>query len=866
MAVAAAAQEPKHRFGRAPSIILTLLALNACGGDSLILPEDGEPAALVILGGDGQADTVGRVLRDSLVVRITDPGNRPIQHMAVRFLELVSNTGARVLPDTALTDADGRARVRWVLGTVAGPQSIRASIAAPGRELTVDFQAAAIAAAPDTILPTLGDSQAGVVGSDLSQPLVATVTDRYGNPVSGVTATWSALGGGSVSPTTTVSGSDGRVAVRRTLGSSPGEHRTVVTAASLKGSPVVFLQTASQGQPASLIAEAGNNQAGLPGQQLANPLVVRLVDAMGNGIGGRAVAWPVAAGGGTITSAGGTTDAAGRASATWTLGPIAGPNIVVPSSSGFTATFTATSSPTHPTAISATSPTQLSGTASGSASPAPSVRVTDAQGRPVAGVPVTFAVTGGGGSVAPATATTDANGGATVALWTLGPQVGTNTLRASASSVSGALSGSPVLFTAVAAAGPMSRLAIVSQPSSAAVSGVPLAQPPTVQLQDASGNDVGGSGVVITATIAGSPPGASLSSAMATTNAGGSATFTGLTLTGPTATYTLLFTSAAPLAGATSNGIVLSGGAVATQLALSTQPSATVTSGARFPQQPVLQLLDAGGNPVGQSGVVCSVTLASGSPALGGTLTATTNAAGVATFTDLSISGAPGQRTLRFSASGLASVTSSTIDVLGSGQATISILVQPSASVANGAAFPVQPAVLVRDQNGLPVDGASVSAAVASGAGTLGGQATVRTNVLGIATFGDLSLTGTVGSYTLTVSAGVPSAVTTTINLTPGPASASQSTAKVPSRGKEGRQTRITVQTRDQSGNDLTTGGHTVEITVTGKNPVGRFTASDNGDGSYAGSYTPDDDGDDFIAITLDGTPIAGSPYHSDVQ
>ncbi len=759
MAVAAAS-ERKHRFGWAFPLICCLPAVAACGNQGLILPEDGEPASLVILEGDGQVDTVGQVLRDSLVVRITDRGNRPITQQEVRFLAPPSLTGARAIPATAQTDADGRARVRWVLGTIPGPQSLQARVTGPKGELTADFHAAAVVAAAETIFAVSGDSQIGVVASDLGQPLVAVVTDRYGNPVSGITATWKAVGGGSTSPTTSISGSNGQVTARRTLGSTPGSQQTVLTAPGLKGSPLVFVHIVTQGLPSSLIAESGNNQSGVPGQPLANPIVVRLTDALGNGIGGRAVTWPVVTGGGTITSASTTTDVTGRASARWTLGPLAGANIVVSSSSGFTATFTASGNPTQPTTISANSPIQSSGAAGGAASPAPSVRVTDAQGRPVTGVVVTFAVTGGGGSVVPSTTATDATGTATVALWTLGTQTGTNTLSASASGASGALSGSPVRFTASAAAGTSSRLAITTQPSSAAVSGVPLTQPPSVQLQDANGNDVGGSGVVVTATLAGSPAGASLSSAIATTDVGGTATFTGLTLTAPAASYTLLFT-----------------------------------------------------------------------------------------------------------APGLTAVTSNPVDLQGgTTPQSISVLVQPSASIVNGGTFAVQPAALVVDQNSIPVSGASVTASVASGGGLLGGQSTISTDALGIATFSNLSLTGTVGSYTLRLSAGGPSVVTTAISLTPGSASASQTTANVPSRGNAGRRTVISVQTRDQSGNDLSTGGHTVVITVTGKNPAGPLVAADNGDGSYTASYTPSRKGNDVIAITLDGVPIAGSPYPSDVH
>jgi len=72
---------------------------------------------------------------------------------------------------------------------------------------------------------------------------------------------------------------------------------------------------------------------------------------------------------------------------------------------------------------------------------APTVLVRDAQGTPVAGVQVSFAVEAGGGTVAGGPVTTGPNGLATSGAWTLGPLPGENRLRATA----GALS---VAFTA----------------------------------------------------------------------------------------------------------------------------------------------------------------------------------------------------------------------------------------------------------------------------------------------------------------------------------------------------------------------------------------------------------------------------------
>jgi hypothetical protein len=103
--------------------------------------------------------------------------------------------------------------------------------------------------------------------------------------------------------------------------------------------------------------------------------------------------------------------------------------------------------------------------------------------------------------------------------------------------------------------------------------------------------------------------------------------------------------------------------AAATQLAITTQPSATAQSGAAFTQQPVIQVRDASNLAVNQAGMVVTASIASGGGTLGGTATATTNASGVAAFTSLQITGTAGTRTLTFSATGLTSVTSTAIAV-----------------------------------------------------------------------------------------------------------------------------------------------------------------------------------------------------------
>src|SRR5262249_40910867 len=155
--------------------------------------------------------------------------------------------------------------------------------------------------------------------------------------------------------------------------------------------------------------------------------------------------------------------------------------------------------------------------------------------------------------------------------------------------------------------------------------------------------------------------------------------------TGTIGDRTLVFT-ASGFTSVTSNTITITAGS-ATQLAITTQPSSSAQSGIAFGQQPVIQLRDVSGNNVSQSGVVVTAAIATGGGPLGGTLTATTNASGAATFSTLSISGTIGNRPLGFSATGLTGATSNTVAITAGNADHLSITTQPSSSAQSGVQF-----------------------------------------------------------------------------------------------------------------------------------------------------------------------------------
>lgn len=94
--------------------------------------------------------------------------------------------------------------------------------------------------------------------------------------------------------------------------------------------------------PRTLAKFSGDEQQGAAGTVLTQPFVVRVLDQHGDPLAGATVTFAVTAGGGTLSAATATTDAAGRAATTLTLGPRPGTNTVEATVDGLdSVTFTA---------------------------------------------------------------------------------------------------------------------------------------------------------------------------------------------------------------------------------------------------------------------------------------------------------------------------------------------------------------------------------------------------------------------------------------------------------------------------------------------------------------------------------------------
>jgi alpha-tubulin suppressor-like RCC1 family protein len=178
------------------------------------------PASMIaITSGDDQTGMVRTQLPGDLTVKITDAFGNAKEGTTV-FFTVVLGSGTLSSP-TAVSDANGSAKVKWTLGPLASTQRVAAQI--PGAVAAI-FDATATPAAPAIVTIVSGNDQVAQPGVLLPDSLVIRVTDQYENPVKDVNVTWTAVGsaGGTVSPTGGKTDLVGRLATAWTLGPGGG--------------------------------------------------------------------------------------------------------------------------------------------------------------------------------------------------------------------------------------------------------------------------------------------------------------------------------------------------------------------------------------------------------------------------------------------------------------------------------------------------------------------------------------------------------------------------------------------------------------------------------------------------------------------
>jgi len=268
----------------------------------------------------------------------------------------------------------------------------------------------------------------------------------------------------------------------------------------------------------------------------------------------------------------------------------------------------------------------------------------------------------------------------------------------------------------------------------------------------------------------------------------------------------------------------------AAQVVFTTSPSSS-TGGVAFPTQPVVSIRDSYGNVETADNGAVTLSITSGTGAVGATLSCTTNpvnaSGGVATFSGCKIDKAATGYTLTATHGSLHGA-SAAFNIAVGPAAQLAFTTQPSSSTG-GIAFPTQPAVSVEDAGGnvVTTDSSNVTLSITAATGTAGATLSCTSNPTaassGVASFAGCKIDKAGSNYQLHALDGSLSAVNSSaFNIAVGPVAKLAFTTQ-PGNGTGGTAlpTQPAVSVEDAGGNTVTTDSSNVTLSITGGTGTG---------------------------------------------
>lgn len=473
------------------------------------------------------------------------------------------------------------------------------------------------------------------------------------------------------------------------------------------------------------------------------------------------------------------------------------------------------------------------------------VRVVGTDNQPLPGAAVTFTVQGG--SVDPATATTDGDGIAST-RWTVGTAAGQSALTASAGS------GVTATVTATVTAASASTVTMVAGDGQTAPAGTALPIAPSVRVADAFGNLAEGVPVTFTALSGGGL----VTNGVGTTDAQGVAAVGSWTLGSSVGTQTLA--ARVEAAGVAGNPVVFTATATTptgSQMVATAGNNQQASVGRLVAVAPTVVVTNAAGAAV--PGAIVTFAVASGGGNVVGSRQVT-DATGTAIVGGWFLGPLPGTNTLTASSPGVSSVTFTATGIAGIPVSMVAVS-QTAQSAAVGANVADPPSVIVRDDQGVPVQGVAVTFSVTSGGGSVVGSP-ATTNANGVATLTSWKLGPVVGPNSLTAtSPGLPSVL---FNAT-GTAGAPATVVAIAGNNQTAVQgtnvlTRPAVRVTDASGNPVIGAAVTFAATLGGGVVTGANQLTDTQGEATVTSWALGAGAPNTLTATVTGSGITGNP------
>jgi len=749
-------------------------------------------ASIAATGGTPQTTLINTNFGAQLSATVRDGSNSPIAGASVTFT--VPGLGASGLfgasvTSTVVTNASGIANSGILTANATvGSFTATATVAGGG---TANF--ALTNTAPASIAATGGVTQSAVINTNFGVLLQATVRDATNAPVANATVTFTApasgasgLFGALITHTATTNVSGVATATAFTANATVGAY---IVTASVSGvattaeynlnntlaTPVTAVASPSNGSPQSTAINTA----------FATALGVLVRDGGGAIIANLPVTFTVnPVGGSAATFAGGlstivvNTNGSGISTApTLTANGVAGTYTVTATVGSLTVTFSLSNTQVIATIELFGGNNQSAVIATGFANTL-QARVLDGGGNPVAGAVVVFAAPTTGAratfsGASTATATTNASGVATPPAALAGTVTGTYavtaTVQATAISTAFSLTNTP---------GAAATIAVVSGNGQSAALGADYAQVLVAVVRDGSGNVIPGASVTFNAPTSGARAtfAGGLASTTVTTDGSGNATSTIVTAVGATGSVTL--NARVNNTSPSVNFTLTNTGAVPGSVAVQTGSGQTTMVNTNFGTTLQARVLDTLGNPTAGVTVTFAVPTSGASGIFNGSVTAVTNASGIATSPTLRANTTTGTFFAQASVLGIASPALYSLTNTPDAPVAISIVQGTPQTTFAGTPFATALVARVNDVYGNPVPGAPVTflaptvGSIASFPGMVS-STIATTDANGRATAATLTANAIAGTYTVTASIATGTSVNYNLTNTPAPTSIS---------------------------------------------------------------------------------------------
>jgi uncharacterized protein YhjY with autotransporter beta-barrel domain len=382
--------------------------------------------SVIKVSGDNQSGPLNGSPANPLVARALNDG-APVSGVGIDWSVIAGN--ASVSSGSTSTDGNGDASVTVSFGNSFGLVKVRAARQDDASQF-VDFTLTAVAPTPvvKTIVKVSGDNQSAPVNSSLPLPLVARALND-GVATAGIDIGWTVLSGSaSVTAASSTTDGSGDASTSVNFGSSAGP--VIIRAARLDDASkyVDFNLTVTAAVVKSIIKVSGDGQSGPVDTTLPQALVVRALND-GSPVAAVGIGWSVISGSASVSPNSGSSNGAGEASTTVTLGASPGTVIVRATRLDDASQFVDFSlSATLVRTLLLVSGNNQQATL-GEALANPLVVQAVDNGIAKSGVTINWSVVSGSGSLSP-TASVTSGSGQTQSALTLGNTAGTVTVKA----------------------------------------------------------------------------------------------------------------------------------------------------------------------------------------------------------------------------------------------------------------------------------------------------------------------------------------------------------------------------------------------------------------------------------------------------